>query len=58
MKAKDCMTCKSHSYTGEYSEKLLCAKGHKPRFYGPRIGYGDPYDYGWKRRCEDYELAE
>ena len=33
-----------------------CAKHHRPRFYKPR----DPItsDWGWKRRCEDYESRE
>jgi hypothetical protein len=35
-----------------------CAKGHSPRFYKPRAdqqhiqGGGD---WGWRRRCDDYE---
>ena len=55
MKAKECIDCKHHSLTGEYSEKLICAKGHNPRFYGPSKNSA-PYcsDYGWKRRCEDF----
>ena len=50
MKAKWCIECQHHSSAGEFDEKMVCAKGHKPRFYMPKDG--NPYsDYGWKRRC-------
>ena len=32
---------------------LTCSLGHKPRFFKPKNA-GD-YEYGWKRRCEDYK---
>lgn len=54
MKAKDCLTCKQHSLHGKYGEILVCAKGHKPRFYMPR----NNFDFGWKRRCLDFEMSD
>jgi hypothetical protein len=32
---------------------FACLQAHHPRFYKPR-DCGD-FDYGWKRRCLDYE---
>ena len=55
-KASDCLDCKYHSLHGDYSEKLQCAKGHKPRFYKPEGNY--PWytnAWGWKRRCDDFK---
>lgn len=56
MKAKFCLDCKFHSLSGECSEILICAKGHKPRFYKP-VGRYPFYreEANWKRRCEDFE---
>jgi hypothetical protein len=31
---------------------FACVRGHRPRFYKPL--YEGDYDYGWKRRCEDF----
>jgi hypothetical protein len=39
------------------SSLLSCGKGHKPRFYLPKIG--NPYftNWGWKRKCNDFEMG-
>ncbi len=54
MQAKECLMCKYHSLSGEYSKNLICAKGHKPRFYKPKHA---GFDFGWKRQCFDFEMA-
>ena len=53
-KAEYCDACEHRRWHG--IKVLECAKGHKPRFYAPT---GNPYfsDWGWKRRCADYELG-
>ena len=50
MKAKHCDECKN-SVVEE--ALLICALGHKPRFFKPR--YIHDYQWGWKRNCTDYE---
>lgn len=47
-KARWCDDCQHHKIT---FTSLVCAKGHKPRFYTPK-GMLDAF--GWKRRCEDF----
>lgn len=37
-------------------QRSPCTKGHKPRFYLPPTMMRAIYlDYGWRRRCEDFE---
>lgn len=50
-----CEDCKFRRWVGD--DGLRCVKGHKPRFYIPSSG--NPYhdDYGWKRRCLDFEIG-
>lgn len=61
MKAKQCDECE-HMKVDEarmvlpnvwVADVIQCAKNHKPRFYMPK-SYLD-FDYGWKRRCEDFK---
>ena len=55
-KASYCIDCQRRSLHGEYSEKLECLKGHRPRFYkpkNPKLYWAE--DYGWKRICSDYK---
>ena len=42
------------------NSKFTCAKGHKPRFYKPRTGKDGylEFDWGYKRRCLDFEPVE
>jgi hypothetical protein len=55
MKTRSCQECNLADWSGE---KLVCTKGHKPRFYLP-IGTYPHFEneWGYKRRCEDYELG-
>ncbi len=34
---------------------MTCEKGHKPRFYMPRDKYPYCNNWGWKRKCADYD---
>ena len=53
MKTRRCDECKW--YAANLNEHV-CRKQHFPRFYMPK----GPMDlnYGWKRKCEDFEEAE
>ena len=56
MKAVHCNQCKHATYGYEYIPKLICAKGHKPRYYNPTtIKQTHSGDWGYKRKCVDYE---
>jgi hypothetical protein len=37
-------------------ESIACDKGHKPRFYRPKLIFADQ-DWGYKRRCADFQKA-
>lgn len=54
-RAKNCCECKhwkvDHFHTGG-----VCLRGHRPRFYKPR--HESDTDWGWRRRCADYEARE
>jgi hypothetical protein len=55
VKTRSCEDCNLADFTGE---RLVCTKGHKPRFYMPKGTY--PHyenEWGYKRRCEDFELG-
>ena len=52
-----CEWCQHHAFIGD-TNQLVCAKGHKPRFYKPRTTSPMDSDWGWKRRCEDYERGD
>ena len=63
MKAKHCDTCQHKTVEeailtgGQWKTCVLtCAIGHKPRFFKPR--YIHDYEWGWKRKCEDYKNAD
>ena len=34
---------------------FACLRDHRPRFF---TSASDPWNQGWKRRCEDYEERE
>jgi hypothetical protein len=52
MKTQHCDQCKKASWTGL---TMTCTAGHKPRFKMPGV---DLYDFGYRRRCEDFEKVE
>ena len=58
MKAKHCDECKHFAPYRPIgsTEKVVCWRGHRPRFYTPK-GAGDT-DYGYKRKCDDYKKDE
>lgn len=58
MKAVYCDECKHFSETLA-TYKRPCKAGHRPRFYVPRTtSHAVVGDYGWKRRCNDFEKSE
>ncbi len=48
---KNCSECLFHSFV---SDKLICSKGFKVKFYMPRNG--NPHDdkCGFKRKCNEF----
>lgn len=61
MKAKHCDFCQHHDYARiKKQERLICKKGHKPRFYMPKDDFDAQWgdDWGWKRRCNDFEIGD
>jgi hypothetical protein len=41
----------------EKTTKHTCDKGHNPRFYKPKYEFGLDNDFGYKRKCEDFEAV-
>jgi hypothetical protein len=59
MKAQWCDQCKHYDPKLDADMKSPCGKGHRPRFYKPlTISQAHSGDWGWKRRCEDFERGE
>lgn len=57
MKTKHCEECRFFHHPSEIRPRAGCQKGHKPRFYAPKnISKAQRGDYGWKRKCEDFEI--
>jgi len=56
MKTRHCDECKFCDF--RKMGEMTCGKGHKPRFYMPRDKYPYLTDWGWKRKCADYEKGE
>lgn len=54
----DCLTCRHLSVTtrsyrpGDVQTESECAKGHQPRWFGPR--WCDDREYGWKCMCDEW----
>ena len=52
MKTRHCHECKFLNTTG----KAVCEKGHKPKFFTAKTAWqAITCDYGYKRKCADYE---
>jgi hypothetical protein len=52
VKTQHCESCLSAIWPAK-SDRLLCKKLHKPRFFMPTDPHGD--NGGWKRRCGDFK---
>jgi len=53
-----CDDCEHYGFRGadvdgREDDIQVCRKGHKPRFYRPKLMFADQ-DWGYKRRCADY----
>lgn len=58
-RAAHCDECKHYDADIVPHEGWPCVEGHKPRFYIPQtMNQEHRGDYGWKRRCEDFERKE
>ena len=58
MQTRNCDEC-VHKYTRDWDLRLHCNKAHKPRFYAPKdISDAMRGNWGWKRKCEDYQAAQ
>lgn len=51
---RHCDDCVFFSYDPNANE-AECEKGHKLRFFLPKSAVD--FDYGWKRKCSDYEVS-
>jgi hypothetical protein len=54
MKATHCDECK-HFNDEDVPGARVCEKNHKPRWYAPKNDNPHDLDYGYKRKCGDYE---
>ena len=53
MLTRNCDECK------HFDKGLWCIKEHKPRFYAPKtISQAQRGDFGWKRKCDDFEQSQ
>ena len=50
-----CESCKHAHFLDDLD--LTCDLGHKPRFYKPKPLTNLDSDWGWKRRCSDFDEA-
>jgi len=52
--SRHCDQCAFHRWDQSKLNRLICLKGHRPRFYLPA---SDPScnNWGYKRRCEDFQ---
>ncbi len=58
MKASYCEDCKHYAIDpdDDTTWHRPCEFGHKPRFYRPlTLSQAHSNDWGWKRRCHDFE---
>ena len=58
-RTQHCEMCQHHFWSEEYAntpKHLQCWKGYRPRFYLPQSPIDQ--DWGWKRKCHDYELGD
>ncbi len=56
MKTSHCDECEHH--TAYHMFGIVCKKGHKPRWYKQRNDNHYDTDYGYKRRCADFEAKD
>lgn len=54
METRNCDECK-HFNDEDVPGARVCEKNHKPRWYAPKNDNPYDLDYGYKRKCGDYE---
>ena len=54
METRHCDECR-HYNDEDVPGANVCEKGHKPRWYSQRNDNPHDLDYGYKRKCADYE---
>jgi len=53
MKTRHCAQCKHQDWK---PDRAVCVKGHRPKFFVAKTMYqAMTDDYGYKRKCADYE---
>jgi len=52
------MECKHIEFTNDDKGLLVCSIGHKPRFYAPKSSNQYFENFGWKRKCTDFEIGD
>ncbi len=61
MKAQWCEECRHCDLDrlDKFGRGSPCTKGHRPRLYKPlTLSQAHSDDWGWKRKCEDFERRE
>lgn len=57
MKTRNCAECRHLDV--KINQKSVCAKGHKPKFFTAKTMWqAINCDYGYKRKCADYEAKK
>lgn len=54
METRHCDECK-HFNDEDVPGTMACKKNHKPRWYAQKTDNPYDFDYGYKRKCGDYE---
>lgn len=56
METRNCDDCK-HFKDEDIAGARVCEKNHKPRWYAQKNDNPHDTDYGYKRKCGDYEAT-
>ena len=57
MKTRHCAECRHLDV--KINQKSVCARGHKPKFFTAKtVWQAISCDYGYKRKCADYEAKK
>ena len=54
METRNCDECK-HFNDEDVPGAKVCEKNHKPRWYAQKNDNPHDTDYGYRRKCDDYE---
>jgi len=55
---RHCDECAYGHFKDSLGLQLVCFKKHKPRFFQPKSGDFTSGEWGWMRKCEDFQRDE